>query len=198
MFDDTFQTNETELSTKEEINELIIEQKTKTEVEVKTANQPSLRERVFQTCDNLESKQKKITRDIVRGITKGSDRDLSKYIKEWREGKNKRTQAMQGSTHINPQTSKEVEQKIPINFNQELHQDDAKTAMEGAARRAAEIIITEEKLMQYYLQNPDQLPDELKQEVAQAQKDTHEMLKARSMMYEVENFTELVLSSLQN
>ncbi len=189
MFDDTFQTNETELSTKEEINELIIEQKTKTEVELKTANQPSLRERVFQTCDNLESKQKKITRDIVRKITRGSDRDLSKYIKEWRESKNKRTQAMQGSTHINLQT-------IPINFNQELHRNNAKIAM-LAAKQAAEVMIIKEKLTQHYLENPDQLPDELKQEVAQAQKDTDEML-ARLINYKADSFTELILSSLQN
>lgn len=197
MSDHIFQTNETELSTKEEINELIIEEKTKTEVEVKTANQPSLRERVFQACDNLESKQKNITRKAVREITKGSDRDISKYMKEWREGKNERTQAMQDSTHIDPQTSKEVVQTIPINFNQELHQDDANMAMQGAASRAAEIMITEEKLMQYYLQNPDQLPEELKQEIAQAQKDTDEMLNARLMMYKVDSFTEMVLSSLQ-
>jgi Plasmid replication region DNA-binding N-term len=45
----------------------------------------SLKEKVFFVCNYMQDSGEKITRDKVRIHTGGSDRDLSKYIGEWRE-----------------------------------------------------------------------------------------------------------------
>ncbi len=47
----------------------------------------TLKEKVFIACDNMQFAGEKITRATVRSRTGGSDRDLSKYIAEWRESK---------------------------------------------------------------------------------------------------------------
>jgi hypothetical protein len=44
----------------------------------------STRDRVFFVCEKLKRENKNITRDGVRVIAKGSNRDVGKYIKEWK------------------------------------------------------------------------------------------------------------------
>ena len=45
-----------------------------------------------------------------------------------------------------------------------------------SAKRATEIIIAEEKSVQYFLENPDKLPKEFQQEIAKARNDTYDVM----------------------
>lgn len=61
------------------------ENRTNNEQQQTVQAEETLREKVFKACDNMHSQEKKITRAAVRDCTGGSDRDLSKYINEWKE-----------------------------------------------------------------------------------------------------------------
>ena len=63
------------------------ENRTNNEQNQQVQSEETLREKVFKTCDNMHSQGKKITRAAVRECTGGSDRDLSKYINEWKNSK---------------------------------------------------------------------------------------------------------------
>jgi Plasmid replication region DNA-binding N-term len=202
-------TNETELTTEEEINELNNEK----EIETK---EPTLRERVFKACDDFDKEGTKITRDLVLSHTGGSCRDLSKYIAEWRQAKAAKVEeettnttntagalAVQSSSDVvqsqnenNIQTADEVVQTTPINSYNQTHEEAAATAILSALRTKG-MILTEEKLVQFFLKNPDQLPEQFKQEIARAKNETNEMLNERSASFEVDFFTKMALSSLQ-
>ena len=53
-----------------------------------TPLEPSLKDKVFEICENLRSKNKKINRDIVREqLGGGSFSDISPLVAEWKEFK---------------------------------------------------------------------------------------------------------------
>ena len=131
----------------------------------------SLRERVFLACEYLESNNTKTTRDAVLKITGGSCRDLSRYINEWRESKKQNTTI--------PPTSND-RQTINNNFSDMQNTISLQMA---SAKRATEIIIAQEKSVQYFLENPDQLPEEFKQEIAKAKNETYDIMNKRWKRY---------------
>ncbi len=156
MAETNFYTNEIELDNQEKI-------------EAKKA--PSLRERVFLACNFLESQNAKMTRDAVRAITKGSCRDLSRYMREWRESKNSNTTISATSNDGQDVNNSFGDSKNTVSL-----------AM-TSAKCAAEIILAHEKSVQYFLENPDKLPEEFKQEIAKAKNETYDIMNKRWKRY---------------
>jgi Plasmid replication region DNA-binding N-term len=223
MPDQISRTNETKLSTEEELNEFSTENELTelsaedeltelgTEEETEVTKEPSLRERVFRVCDEFNLTGKNITRDLVRNRTGGSCRDLSKYIKEWRENKgdiksddnennNKGALVVQQNSNIETQSSEQIiqtedrVQTIKTSLVKRQSKNAASVAM-TSANRAAGVIIAEEKGFQYLLENPDQLPSELKEQVAKAISESDELMNERSARFELNFFTEMVLAN---
>lgn len=52
-----------------------------------------------------------------------------------------------------------------------------------SAKCAAEIILAHEKSVQYFLENPDKLPEEFKQEIAKAKNETYDIMNKRWKRY---------------
>jgi|GEM_PF-2166288 len=133
----------------------------------------SLRERVFEACQNIESNGEKVTRETVRAITGGSYRDLSKYISEWRDSGKLLVQEIPDSqptlTENSPSVMVNGTDDIELLENPpvDTHADIAKIARQGA-KVAAGVIVTEKVIVAHFLKHPHQLPDDLKQEINQA------------------------------
>jgi hypothetical protein len=128
----------------------------------------SLREKVFQTCQEMESNGQKITRDAVRAITGGSYRDLSKYIAEWRDSRQLVVQETQSEVILERQDSgiSDVENDVEILDNQQLEpHPDITEIVHKAADIATELILTEQSLVSYFIENPHQLPEHQKQQI---------------------------------
>jgi len=119
-----------------------------------------LRERVFQACQDIEDNGQKVTRESVKAITGGSYRDLSRYIREWRDSRKLVVQTTQ--SEVITQTENNVQ--TLENDLLDPHADIAEIIHEGA-EVAAELILTKQSVVSYFLQNPHQLPDNLKQKI---------------------------------
>lgn len=207
-------TIEEELSTKEKLdtNEDNIEKKSKRAI---------LREKVFDACELLYSQGINPTRDKVRPITKGSDRDISDFMKEWRASKNVQNDddttqntnttdenntagqlvvqtsndIIQNKNENNIQTSSEVLETTPINSYNDP--DNVAEIAISALNRAKGMILTEEKIVQHFFKNPDQMPEKIKQEIAKAKSETNAMINERSATFEVDFFMKKALMSLE-
>lgn len=206
MSEQTFRTNETEL-TAEEIDEVSSEEDTE------VTKEPTLREKVFKVCDTFKTEGKKITRDTIRPITGGSDRDLSKYLKEWKRSMNNNqnkddneergegTLVIQSSTNIEVQSHGEtvqVEEEVQTIKTRTLkrHVKVTAGAVINGANRVANELVTEEQAYQYLMENPDQLPLELKQEVEKAMSESDRIRNERAVKFETSFFIEEVIASL--
>lgn len=187
----------------------------------------STRDRVFFVCEKFKREDKNITRDGVRAIAKGSNRDVGKYIKEWKAIKDaglldenseddildsdSNTDipettgklAVQGKNDIvhqnknenNIQNNSQVLETTPINSYNEP--DNVAEMAISALNRAKGMILTEEKIMQHFFKNPDQMPEEFKQEIAQAKSETNAIINERSATFEVDFFMKKALMSLE-
>ncbi|BAZ18768.1 hypothetical protein NIES4071_106530 (plasmid) [Calothrix sp. NIES-4071] len=210
---------ETELSTNDELNT----QKPGAVEETETTEQVKkpLRERVFAACEELITEGRNVTRDSVREKTRGSDRDLSQYIKEWRAAKAaSNTQTSEGAEDIddsetagklvvqnkndivsskndnNIQTPDQVVQTVKTRVVKKRNKSLGDAVRDGA-NQAAGVLVTEERVFQSLLENPDLLPLDLKQEVEKAMNDSDELMKSRSARFELSFFVEDALSSLR-
>lgn len=210
---DQIHTTETEL-TEEEINSLNKEEETQ------ASRRQARREKVFKACDQLEQEGINITRDNVLKISGGSCRDLGGYIEEWRQSKKNKDNSVDDTTNTsetnntssalvpkgsnemvqsrnenNIQTSSEVLETTPINSYDDP--DNAAEIAISALDRATGMILTEEKIVQHFFKNPNQMPEKFKQEIAKAKSETNSMINERSATFEVDFFMKKALMSLE-
>lgn len=227
MSDQIRTTKETELATEEEVNELNEEvNEVDNEEETQPSKKQLRREKVFKACDELEEKGINVTRDNVIKHSGGSGRDVGTYVKEWRQSKNKSeddtdneanaTQntnttndentagklVVQGGNDIiqnknenNIQTSSEVLETTPINSYNDP--DNAAEVAISALNRVTGMIETEEKIVQHFFKNPNQMPEEFKQKISKAKNETNALIKERSATFEVDFFMKKALMSLE-
>jgi hypothetical protein len=193
MSEPIYSSNETEIITEEDMNK----RSTK-----KATNKFSLKERVFQVCKQFENENKEITCEAVQKITKGSERNVSKYIKDWNENK-KSSVAVQNSSDIKVQSSKEtvqtaeeIVQNVLNNYNQQ-DSIDANEAKKRGVERYVAIPAGEEAIIRFFFENPDMLPEPYKQQLEEITNASEETMNARSAKYEVNFFTSMVLESFQ-
>lgn len=131
---------------------------------VTVQEEKALKEKVFECCDNMQSQGEKITRAAVRERTGGSDRDLSKYINEWRDSK---ALVVQGEEGI-AQTPDEEISPTPASTTTISHAD-IQQIKNNAAQRVKALRIAEIQVARAYQENPDLLPPEILEEIDQAE-----------------------------
>lgn len=208
MSEQISRTNETELAV-EEIDEVNSEEDTE---ETKLTKKTTLRKRVFKVCDTFKSEGKKITCNTVRAITGGNDRDLSKYLKEWRKSNNDNqseddnseqgegTLVVQNKGNIEAQSHGEIAQEEEVQTIKaralKRHINATTGAVINGANRVANTLVREEKAFQYLMENPDQLPLELKQEVEKAMSESDRIMNERAVRFETSFSIEEVIASL--
>jgi Plasmid replication region DNA-binding N-term len=169
----------------------------------KTTNQLSLRERVFQVCKQFEDENKEITWQAVRQKTKGSQRNVSKYIQEWNDNKNRSSLAVQNSSSTEVKISKKMLQateetvQAVLNNYEQQHSIDVDQAIKRGAERYIAMRAGEEAIVQFFFDHPDQLPEPYKQQLEEITNASDEKINARSARYEVDFFTQMVLESIR-
>jgi hypothetical protein len=166
----------------------------------------SLKEKVFEVCDYLESLGEKVTRDKVREQTGGSDREVSRSINEWKAQKETAI-TVAGSSELSEPEQKNPSVGIgndsapdpPANkaaYSNSTQNDLMEITVRGAERAAA-LIAGEEAMVMHFLENPDQLPPELLSKVEAVRKRTKEVRQRRSEQYDPEYFAQLAIAQFQ-
>jgi hypothetical protein len=180
---------------------------TKTEV-VQSAK--SLKEKVFLVCNKIENSGTPITRALVRKETGGSDRDVSRYIAEWRESLvsanvpesvpnhagNNQSLAVREEGEIN--ASPEAQKPEYPNTQQSKYSNTPSSDLEAIARRGAEraaaLMIGEDAVMYHLLENPDRLPEDLRQQVEAYQGINSQRSQRRQEQYKPDFFVEAAIA----
>ncbi|GAX45789.1 hypothetical protein NIES4075_68100 [Tolypothrix sp. NIES-4075] len=165
----------------------------------------SLKEKVFLACDNMHFAGEKITRATVRERTGGSDRDLSRYIAEWRESKaltvqNQDNNAIASPTLQNAEgtvSSKNVVQSAQESGYSNTPNDDIAQIARRAAERAAALIVGENAVVAHLLENPDQLPADLKQQIEAYKSRTNTVINQRQEQYNPDFFAQAAIAQFQ-
>lgn len=158
----------------------------------------TLREKVFSNCDNMQSEGIKITRATVRERTGGSDRDLSKYIAEWRQSK---ALTVQNNTENLVETGTkfsedEVQEFASGSEYSNTPNDDLAQIARRGAERAAALMIGEDAVVAHLLENPDQLPSDLRQQVEGYKSRTTTAVKKRQEQYNPDFFAKMAITQL--
>ncbi len=160
----------------------------------------TLKEKVFDVCDALANSGEKITRDKVRECTKGSDRDISKYIAEWKASKETAitvagtsliSQQQQESAAISSET---VPNPVPI--QPVISQADIYQVKLNAAERVKSLRIAEIQIARAMQENPNLLPEEIKQEIAEAEMAAISTPLSHRSYYDPNTLTQAVIASL--
>jgi hypothetical protein len=129
-----------------------------------------LREIVFEICENIYSETKNfkaITRKIVRAEAgRGSDRDLSQYINDWKDSKSLVVQQPNSQTIDETNKGTQVHTQ-PIN-NGFVPDNDMANLVRSGAESAAGMLIANSAIATHFYMNPDKLPDDLKGQVKEA------------------------------
>jgi hypothetical protein len=170
----------------------------------------TLREKIFLVCNKIENSGGNITRALVRVETGGSDRDLSRYIAEWRESlvpKNEpenvppKTSNNQSLT-VHEEQASEVntssnQQSGYANTQQSKYSNSPSSDLEAIARRGAEraaaLLIGEDAVMYHLLENPDRLPEDLRQQVEGYKARNGERTERRQEQYNPDFFVEAAI-----
>lgn len=164
----------------------------------------TLREKVFDACHIMDFNNEKITRASVREKTGGSDRDLSQYIKEYREsvqedekeGTNSELAVREKGTVSSKNEDLEAEE---IEYNEaysEEPEDDMTAIARRGAERAAALIIGEKAVTNHLLQNPSQLPQDLKEQVDRYQSQIDNSTNQRQQQYNPDFFAQKAIAQL--
>lgn len=194
-----------------------------------TTFEPTLREKVFEICENLYRNSEKVTRERVRSVLgSGSFTHISPLVAEWNKlNKAQRTEStinaeleiiplVQENSIDDESTEEElisedkVQENLDSSFTNEeepeineyldctnlasddlqsqiipvqesgieqpaeqlnptetsadfLADDDMEIVVRGGAEKAASLLIAQEAIASHYFQNPDELPEDLKQ-----------------------------------
>ncbi|MBD2770714.1 DNA-binding protein [Iningainema tapete] len=171
------------------------------------SEEKSLREKVFEACHNIQAENKKITRDVVRERTGGSNRDVSKYIAEWKAECEKSALAVAGTTQISQQSEESaaiVDDSAPsstLNIGAESYSNTAQNdlAVVGrlTAERAASILSGEKELLSFFLENPDKLPEDLRQKVERSQNKLNHLVETRKEQHDPDFFAQNLIAQFQ-
>ena len=164
----------------------------------------SLQKKVFEACDSMERTGEEITLEHVREQTGGSDRNLSRYINEWKAAKETAI-TVAGSSEISPQEQELVaisDESLPDSLpSSQIYsttpQDDLDKVARRAAERAAAIIIAEDTVAAYLLENPDQLPADLREKVEATRAKVNQTVERRQEEYEPDFFAQMAIAMLQ-
>ena len=140
-----------------------------------TPLEPSLKDRVFEICENLYKNSEKITREKVRNLLgRGSFSTIGPIIKEWKEQRKVQLDSEDNSyeQESNIVLSEESgieeapEQLYTTNSQVEfLADDDMSTIVRGGAEKAVSLLIAQEAVASHFFQNPNELPEDLKQQL---------------------------------
>jgi hypothetical protein len=174
---------------------------TKTEV-VQEAK--SLKEKVFLVCNKIENSGGKVTRAVVREETGGSDRDVSRYIAEWRKSlvPENVPENVPNHTEDNQALTVREEAKVSnstkVDTQQSGYSSTPNSDLEAIARRGAEraaaLLIGEDAVMYHLLENPDRLPEDLRQQVEAYQGINSQRSQRRQEQYKPDFFVEAALA----
>lgn len=147
----------------------------------------SLKEKIFFVCNKIENSGLKITRALVREETGGSDRDLSRYINEWKESKGLAVR-QEGKVEVstNPDTQESGYSGTP--------NSDLEAIARRGAERAAALIVGEEAVMYHLLENPDRLPEDLRQQVEAYRQHNNQRVERRQEQYKPDFFAERAIA----
>lgn len=164
----------------------------------------SLREKVFEACHDIEISGEKITRALVREKTGGSDRDLSKYIREYRESvQSEEVESTESELAIREEgtvSSKNEDLETEEIEYQQAYSDKPEIDMAAIARRGAEkaaaLLVGEQAVTNHLLENPDQLPPDLKKQVEFYQAKTKEIEQKRQEQYDPDFFAKGAIAQL--
>jgi hypothetical protein len=186
-----------------------------------TTFEPSLRDQVFEICENLYRNSEKVTRERVRNVLgRGSFTHISPLVAEWNRLKKEQTtkSTIDTESEIIPLEHKKVQENFDsigdngaeesISENEEpeineyldftnlvnddsqsqiipvqesgieqpaeqlnptetsddfLADDDMEIVVRGGAEKAASLLIAQEAIASHYFQNPNELPEDLKE-----------------------------------
>lgn len=184
---------------REELEEELNEDCTEDDESEEVQPELTLKEKVFLACDNMQSSGEKITRTSVRERTGGSDRDLSKYIAEWRESKAITVQNSEDNAIANGTVSSKnvVQQGTQTPAYSDTPNSDISQIARRAAERAAALIVGENAVVAHLLENPDQLPDDLKKQVQAYQSRTNSTVERRQEQYQPDFFAQAAIAQFQ-
>ena len=159
----------------------------------------TLREKVFLVCTQFQNSGEKITRNAIREHTGGSDRDLSKYIAEWRESQ---ALVVQENAEIEQNSGTDSDDVSSKNLNSQSSysnkpKDDIAVVARRAAERATAMIIGEDAVVSHLLENPDSLPPDLKEQVEIYRARIAEANQHRQNQYVPDFFAEAAIAQFQ-
>ena len=136
-----------------------------------TPLEPNLKDRIFEICENLYKKSEKVSREKVRSVLGGgSFSTIGPIIKEWKEQKKVQEDVDQEESNIvlSPDSKIEspTEQLYPTNTQADfIPDDDMSSIVRAGAEKAASLLIAQEAVASHYFQNPNELPEDLKQQL---------------------------------
>lgn len=170
-------------------------------------NEKTLREKVFEACNVMAQEKINITRSAVRARTGGSDRDISKYIAEWKAEYQKNALAMSTSNELSQQSEESnsinngnVPNSVP-NLGTGAYSQNPQSDIEIVARRGAEraaaMLAGENALIGFFLENPDKLPEDLKQKVEAVTTRSNQIIERRQQQYNPDFFVQQAIAQFQ-
>ncbi|MBC1237582.1 DNA-binding protein [Nostoc sp. 2RC] len=162
------------------------------------SQEKTLREKVFSICDIMQDSGEKITRASVRERTGGSDRDLSKFINEWRESKALVVQSdTESSLDSGTNSSNNDVDELNTGAYSTTPTDDLARIARRGAERAAALMVGEDAVVAHLLENPDQLPEDLRQQVEGYKSRTIAAANKRQEQYNPDFFAQMAIAQFK-
>ncbi|MBD2776185.1 DNA-binding protein [Iningainema tapete] len=160
----------------------------------------TVRDKVFECCAQLESENKSITRNVVRLRTGGSNRDVSKYITEWKE-QNNTAITVATNTDISQQTGESAaisSEAAPTNapIQPAISQADIEQIKLEAQQRVKAKRLAVIKVAQYYEENPNLLPEEMRKEIEAEEMAAISCSLSHRSYYDPNALTQAVITSM--
>ena len=164
----------------------------------------TLKEKVFDVCDAIANSGGKVIRDKVRECTKGSDRDISKYIAEWKASKETAITVTETSTLSQQEqesaaiSDKSVPNSVPsAQAYSTTPEDDIALVARRGAERAAAMLAAEDAVVGYLLENPNQLPADLRVTVEETRAKLNQTVESRQEQYNPDFFAQMAIAQFQ-
>jgi hypothetical protein len=160
-----------------------------------------LRERVFETCKLMAQENKSISRNRVRDLTGGSDRDVGRFITEWKEQRQKSALSVSTSAEVSQQTSESVaisDEAVPkavpveaVISNADIEQIKLEALERLKAKRLAVV-----EVARVYEENPNLVPLEIKREIEEAERTAISTPLSHRKYYDLKALVQAVIATL--
>lgn len=160
----------------------------------------SLKDKVFEACDYLENANQKVTREKVQEQTGGNSRDVSKYINEWKASKEtaitvaQTSELAQSEQELTAISDESESNSVPIQsvtLNADIEQIKLNAAERVKAMKIAELHVT-----RAMLENPDLIPEDIRQEIEAAEMATISTPPFHQGYYDPKVLAQAVIASL--